>query len=244
MPSAEEVATILGLELLRQGNFSAAAGPVLMPLPERVVAVADDERRPVLAYIEGFSGLSVQAVGHDEGVEEPKVHVYLSRGSASLIRRLPQDIDEVPVIAHKMGPVVVRPDAAAAATNRAHLFERHGRICCGSSCGPTSERSSGTLGALARFGRMQQLYLLSNNHVLAGCNHVPRDQPILSPSSGDSRPDISAPREVGRHNQIHGLRTGDPIFVAPCDADLALAKAADADVWRPVFVYTNVAYMS
>jgi hypothetical protein len=230
MPSAEQVATILGFEFLRQGNFSAAAGPVLMPLPERVSAVADDERGPALTYIEGFSGLSIQAVGYEEGVEEPKVHIYLSRGSASIIRKLPHDIEEVPVVAHKMGPIVIRPDAAGAATNRPHLFERNGRICCGSSCGPTSERSSGTLGALARLGRAQQLYLLSNNHVLAGCNHVPRDQPILSPSSGDSGPGISAPREIGRHDRIHELRTGDPIFVTPCDADLALARATDANV--------------
>jgi hypothetical protein len=27
----------------------------------------------------------------------------------------------------------------------------------------------------------QQIHLLSNNHVFGGCNHVPQNQPILSP---------------------------------------------------------------
>jgi hypothetical protein len=73
----------------------------------------------------------------------------------------------------------------------------------------------------------QQIYLLSNNHVLGGCNHVPQNQPILSPSSNDSRADLRAPTEIGRHAEIHELRTGDPSFVNPCEADLALARATN-----------------
>ena len=103
-------------------------------------------------------------------------------------------------------------------------------MCCGTSCGPTSERSAGTLGSLVRFDAGQQLYILSNNHVLAGCSHVPKDQPVLAPSSMDGRPDAPAPREVGRHHSIGALRSGDPEFVTPCDADVALARASDADI--------------
>ncbi len=73
-----------------------------------------------------------------------------------------------------------------------------------------------------------QIYLLSNNHVFAGCNHVPRDQPVLSPSSNDGKPSMAAPREIGRHDLIHELRSGNPNFVNPCDADLALARATNA----------------
>jgi hypothetical protein len=126
-----------------------------------------------------------------------------------------------------MGPLTVRPEAAASATNRGNLFERGNRICCGSSCAPTSENSTGTLGALVRMPRSQQLYLLSNNHVFAGCNHVPLNQPILAPSSNDGSPTSRAPSEIGRHHAIHELRSGDPIFVNPCDADLAIARATD-----------------
>jgi hypothetical protein len=129
-----------------------------------------------------------------------------------------------------MGAITVRPDGAAAATHKGHLFERGNRVCCGSSCAPTSENSSGTLGALVRKGNQRQLFLLSNNHVLAGCNHVPRDQPILAPSSNDGYPGVRAPGEVGRHFEIHELRSGNPIFVNPCECDLALARATDPSI--------------
>ena len=122
-----------------------------------------------------------------------------------------------------MGPIVVRPDAAASATNHGLLFERGGRICCGSSCAPTSENCSGTLGALVKTTQSPHIHLLSNNHVFAGCNHVPRGQPILAPSSADGRPTMRAPTRFAAHDLIHELRSGDPNFVNPCDADLALA---------------------
>jgi hypothetical protein len=75
-----------------------------------------------------------------------------------------------------------------------------------------------------------EIYLLSNNHVFGGCNHVPVDQPILSPSSNDGRADIAAPREIGRHSEIDELRSGDPNFVRPCEGDLAIARATDEAV--------------
>jgi hypothetical protein len=181
----------------------------------------------------------VQSVGFEQGVEDPKVHIYLTRASARLVKSLPDTIsfkslpvpiEGVPLRAHRMGLVSVRPEAAATTTNRGHFYERNGRVCCGSSCAPTSENCTGTLGALVTFKESPEIYLLSNNHVFAGCNHVPKNQPILAPSSNDGRPDISAPREIGRHDRIHELRSGAPMFVNPCDTDLALARATSPNV--------------
>jgi hypothetical protein len=76
---------------------------------------------------------------------------------------------------------------------------------------------------------------VSNNHVLAGCNHVPPNQPILSPSSNDGRADIPSPKEIGRHDKIHVLTSGNPNFVNPCDADVAMARAVspgDLSSWQ------------
>ena len=129
-----------------------------------------------------------------------------------------------------MGMVTVRPDAAASATNHGHLFERNARIACGSSCAPTSENCSGTLGALVRRTGSRQIYLLSNNHVFSGCNHVPKDQPILAPSNADGSPTMRAPGEIGRHDLIHELRSGSPNFISPCEADLALARATNEEI--------------
>jgi hypothetical protein len=149
--------------------------------------------------------LAVQSVGFEEGPDNPKVHIYLTRGSAKLIKSIATEIDGVPIRAHKMGAITVRPDSAATATNRGYLFERNARVCCGSSCAPTSENCSGTLGAIVTTPNSPQLYLLSNNHVFAGCNHVPKDQPILSPSNNDSSPNVRAPTEIGRHALIREL---------------------------------------
>jgi hypothetical protein len=211
--------------------YSAAHGPVEVgSLVHAVAASASSLRKMDAEVEERFGSLAVQSVGFEEGTSDPKVHIYLTRSSAALLKRLPKTVEGVGVRAHRMGPITVRPEAAASATNQGHLFERKNRIACGSSCAPTSEQLSGTLGALVRKGSGSQLYLLSNNHVFAGCNHVPKNQPILAPSSLDGRPTVRAPGEIGRHELIHELRSGSPNFVNPCDADWALARATDAAI--------------
>jgi hypothetical protein len=227
---AQAVAAVLAYEFLRNGNYSASSGPVELTVGVPAAAAAEDETRAEFRGTPEFGGLSVQSVGFEEGIEDPKVHIYLTRASARLTKSLPEGLEGVPLQAHRMGLVSVRPEAAGSATNRGHFYERNGRVCCGSSCAPTSENWTGTLGALVAVEHSEEIYLLSNNHVLAGCNHVPRNQPILAPSSNDGRPDISAPREIGRHDRIHELRSGSPMFVNPCDTDLALARATSPNV--------------
>ena len=224
MATAEDVAAALSYEFFKEGRYSASIGPIEVPhLLAAAATTADEARRDAAA----FGAISVQAVGFEQGTEEPAVHIYLTRGSNRLIKSLPKEVDGVRVRVHQMGAINVRPEQAGASTNLGHVFERKDRICCGSSCAPTSEASTGTLGALAKFGGSKQIYLLSNNHVLAGCNHVPKGQPILSPSSADGRPLMRAPGEIGRHDLISELRTGHPAMVPPCTIDLALAIATD-----------------
>jgi hypothetical protein len=219
---------LLAYEFLKKGNYSASVGPIEVPALTSAVITGDEGMAIDYAHLaEPFGGLAVQAVGFDEGVPDPKVHIYLTRGSLRLINSMPDEVESVPVRMHKMGAITIRPEAAGTATNRGHLYERRNRICCGSSCAPTSENCSGTLGALVRKPRSQQVYLLSNNHVFAGCNHVPLNQPILAPSSNDGNPAVRAPGEIGRHHEIHELHSGNPVFVNPCDVDLALARATD-----------------
>jgi hypothetical protein len=238
MASAEEIATLLAYEFLRTGRYSASTGPVEMPsLAIGAVGAEDEdfddvvrfrERAAVTSYnVEGFSGLAVQSVGYEEGPADPAVHLYLTRGAVKQMKALPDQIDGVPVKVHRMGPITVRPEAMASSTNRGNIFELNNRICCGSSCGPTSERGAGTLGAIVKIGNRNDLFLLSNNHVLSGCNHVPHNQPILAPASMDGRPDAIAPHEIGRHHMLHELRSGDPHFVVPGGIDLALGRVSD-----------------
>jgi hypothetical protein len=213
---AEAIAAALADEFLKNGNYNASSGPIELPvLVSAVTAGVEDDTVAEFRRVPEFGGLAVQSVGFEEGVDDPKVHIYLTRASARLVKSLPEEIEGISLRAHRMGPVSVRPESAAAATNRGNFYERNGRVCCGSSCAPTSENCTGTLGALVSLQGSQAIYLLSNNHVFAGCNHVPRNQPILAPSSNDGRPDISAPREIGRHDRIHELRSGSPMFVNP-----------------------------
>jgi hypothetical protein len=163
------VADELALEFLRRGQYSASAGPV--DLGHGVAASA-----AAASYVEataGFAGLAVQSVGVEQGVNTPMIHLYLTHGTQRQLRELPKEVGGVQVRPHKIGAINVRPDAANRVKSKAFVFERKGRICCGSSCGPTSEDSTGTLGALVRNASDNALYLLSNNHVFAGCNHVP-----------------------------------------------------------------------
>lgn len=228
MANAEDIATRLAYEFLRAGQYSASTGPVELPrLYARAAMVDEVGVDNFAARLEPFSGLQVQSVGFEDGPEEPKVHLYLTRGSVHSMKALPNKIDDVPVATHKMGAITIRPNAPALSTNRGNVYERKDRICCGTSCGPTSERGAGTLGAIVTMTGGSDLFLLSNNHVFAGCNHVPQNQPILAPSNMDGRPDARAPHEIGRHHAIGELRSGDPLFVKPCDADVALARATN-----------------
>lgn len=231
MADAEEIAERLAYEFLKMGRYGAASGPVEVPIPAGAAGAAvGDEVEEFTDRVEAFSGVQVQSVGYEDGAEEPKVHVYLTRGSAREIKSLPTQVDDVQIRVHKVGAITVRPEAAGTQTNRGNVFVRNTRICCGSSVAPTSERSAGTLGALVKLGGQPQVYLLSNNHVLAGCNHVPQNQPVLAPASMDGRPDAPAPREVGRHYAIGVLTSGDPIFVQPSVADVALARASNPGI--------------
>ena len=124
MPSAEQVATALAYEFLKKGNYSAASGPVEVPRLLRVAAVADVlEDEGEFQIIPEFAGLSVQSVGFEDGVDDPKVHIYLTRGSSRMIKELPEEVEDVPLRAHKMGPINVRPDWPIA-TNRGNFMRK------------------------------------------------------------------------------------------------------------------------
>jgi hypothetical protein len=118
MPTAEEVATGLAYEFLKQGNYSASVGPIEVPALVQGAAASNEEDF-ALEYAqraEPFGGLAVQSVGFEQGPRKPKVHVYLTRGSVRLIKTLPTEIDGVPVQVHRMGAITVRPEAVNSTT--------------------------------------------------------------------------------------------------------------------------------
>ena len=181
----------------------------------------------------GFDGLSIQSVGYTLGAEEEAVHVYVTRGSKRSLAELLTRVGDVQIEVINLGKVDKKPEAAYAAVSRGNVYQRNGRIACGSSCAPAGENYSGTFGALvySSVGVMA----LSNNHVFAACNHIALGQPILSPSSNDARPNVPAPRELCRHSGIVELRSGTPDLVplAGCGKRTRRTDVVDGASSRP-----------
>ena len=226
--AAKDLALALAQRFLRSGNFVLAG--VQGGGPHTILPATADVSE-IFEYDEyGFAGLAVQSVGVEEGVSEPKVHVYVTKGSRRVIEREVEAGDQaISVAINRIGRVTIKPEAAFAATHAGRVYLRGDRVACGSSCAPSPESYAGTLGALVckTGGADNTRFLLSNNHVLAACNHTPVGMPILSPANRDARPGVRAPGEVGRHAEICELRSGDPALVPVSCDDIAIATAVN-----------------
>lgn len=222
---AEQVARRLTAYFLEHGNFtqaganSAGAGAVPAALADAGEEYAEDLE---------IAGLAVDSVGYEPGAEQPTVHVYLTKASRAAERQLATPQGEVKIVTHYVGNLVVRPELRPVAGAQGKVYEHNGKIACGSSCSPSNERSVGTFGALVKIAGDDAFYMLSNNHVLAGCNHVPVGMPIMSPSplcdGGGNQPH---PRTIAEHAKIVAIRSGAPALVDPIAEDVALAEVFD-----------------
>jgi hypothetical protein len=223
----ERLAKSFAAKFLENGNYGALGarlGPTA-PFEEAQAAVTgglDD-------YFQddtGFSGLAVHSVGYTAGAEDEKVVIYVTKGSRKALEEIPSEVEGVSVEAKLMGKLKAGPAMAAAGPS--NLFERNGRIACGSSCAPSGQSYAGTLGAFLRDGN--QMLALSNNHIFAACNHTPIGMPILSPSTMDSRPNRRPPTAICLHDKIVELRSGYPGLVQTMRLDAALGKVTNPDI--------------
>ena len=218
---AKELARVIAASFLAGGNYTDAA-PFGDNLAEGIFP-AGATTEEGFHYINnlGFAGLAVHSVGYEEGGDDERVHVYVTKGQHKAEHEVNENVE---VVVNRIGRVTVRPDQAASTTRNGNVFNRSpNQIACGSSCAPSTEKYAGTLGALVRKADSDQLYVLSNNHVLAAGNHTPVGMPILSPSTIDSRPGRRAPTEICRHSEICELRSGEPALVPPAREDIAIA---------------------
>jgi hypothetical protein len=158
------------------------------------------------------------------------VHIYVTKGSPGKLRKLKTEIDGVTIQVNNIGNPTVRPEIAPSASRHGNLYTRNDRIACGSSCAPSGVGYSGTLGGIVRKVSSEELFIISNNHIIAECNHTPVNMPIMAPSTADSRPGIRAPIQIARHREIHELRSGVPDLVPPSLADVAIAVVHEEGV--------------
>lgn len=229
---AKEVAAAFTNLFLENGNFESSGGPMSpQALPAAAVRAGIPEQ-----FDQGFDGLSVHAVGYETGevmdgetelediAEDDEVHIYVTRGSKRALSALPASVGGIRVRVHNDGRIIVKPHLSATTVNRGNVYNRDGRIACGSSCAPSGIGLAGTFGALVKKPD-GMIYVLSNNHVIGDCNHAPIGLPIMAPADIDGR--VQVPRGIAKHSEIVELRSGAPAQVSPCREDLAIAEVLD-----------------
>ena len=224
---ARSVAQLLMKRFMAQGNLTVVPQR-LGSIEEGMQLVGSQNKKEVWEETLAFSGLAVQAVGHEEGKENPGVVVYVTKGSTRALRRFPKTVDDVSVEIMKIGLVSVRPDQAGKPTREPGIYLRKDRIACGGSCA-SGGGDQGTIGALVKKDGEAELFLLSANHVLAGCNHIPPGMPIMAPASDDARPDAPNPRTIATLSRTIPLHSGDPRHVNPCEEDVAIGLITEPE---------------
>jgi hypothetical protein len=226
---AEALAQQLTAYFLENGLYEDVGASVESALI--VPAAVSGEVIPAGDLQTAFSGLAVRGVGYGtvEGGDEPDtVFVYVTRSSRKKEKALLSEFGGR-IRLEKVGNVSIRPELASSATNSGNTWRNGTRTACGSSIGVAGEQSAGTLGALL-FGPDKNLYCLSNNHVIGGCNHTPKGQPILSPSAIDARPGGPNVEQIAVFERLDELRSGDIAHVPTQAMDAAVGRILGQDL--------------
>lgn len=221
MGKANEVAKMLSERFMKEGSY-ALADVRSQAIGTQPIKTEESEAE-VYSQI-GASGLSV----HSVGCTDDTIYIYTTKSPGKASKHIPQELSGVNVVVKKIGKILVEPEATSSLMSRGNIYVRqNGAISCGSSCAPAREAYSGTFGALVRLKEDNSLCILSNNHVLSDCNHVPAKMPILSPSNQDTHPGGVNIRTIAHHKQFMELRSGDRYLVPVSQADVAIAEVTD-----------------
>lgn len=229
MTTAKEVANELFREFVSAGMFHDSIKSNAM-LESSVNPASSSSVGNEWLLENDFINAPIQAVGYEEYADDDErkgqeaVYIYLSKGSDRELQKIDKEKDGIRVKARKLSPITIKPKASINTPHLPKIFiGENMELACGSSCSPVNVNYSGTMGALLRGRDDNKMYILSNNHVIGGCNHAQKNTIIMSPAPSDAKVGI-APREVGRLEFVYPLRSGHPDFVDLCRIDAALAK--------------------
>jgi hypothetical protein len=169
-----------------------------------------------------FHNRGVLFVGFNEADE--KVIVYTQkRLSKRDLTKLPQRIDNVSFV-YKQGGFGVAGGSPGLPFSGGPYTLRGGFYTCGSSVNPANSIGAGTLGCLVK-DKNNDLYGLSANHVVGGCNFSQPGLPILAPGTVDVAAGHLDPFTIGHHVGCLPMTDGLPQIVDVSEnTDAALVR--------------------
>lgn len=236
MTKARFIAQLLSKRFMAEGRITASKP--IGSLQDGLQLASAKNKASAWNETEAFSPLSVMSIGVREGKQDqedgqksaPEVVIFATgRPTARLLKALPREIDGISIVVARSTGIGINPDQALGDTTDPKLYQYNGRIACGSSCA-TATGAPGTIGALVKKRGKDDLYILSCNHVLAACNQIPLQMPIISPAPNDAKPSGPLPVSIARLSNVIPLLFGDPTNSSPCEEDVALGKVLDPDL--------------
>ena len=114
------------------------------------------------------SGTRRRRSGRGEGA-----YLHNERSSPKKAVSVVVGMRQIPIVVNKLRETYHQSRASEWRPTEGTLFEHNGRVACGSSLLFSGENYSGTFGAIVRKKKGGDMHILSNNHILAACNHTP-----------------------------------------------------------------------
>ena len=203
-------------------KFSKEYTPPTKEAIAKIKSVREKYETELLAYenVVGVStGLNVKNM---EPIEELAIQVLVEKKveEKDLRKALPKKIDSIPLDVLETGKLEIQPLTAMIRPSKPGFSLGHFEI------------TAGTFGALVNDVMSGQMYILSNNHVLANSNLAALGDPILQPGRADGGTFPSSKIatlerfvEIIPTNQSPGYNLVDAAIATPDDSRLAVADA-------------------
>lgn len=233
-------------------NPGSAANPPVPPEPQAVARVVkvQNQHTSRLMKVKGVVGV---ATGLGAG-GRVVIKVFTKKGE---VGELPNQIDGIAVEAEKSGafralqrasqPRVRPPEGQIQPADPTQFFSRP--VPIGISISPKFWTAgggywAGTLGCRVK-DPAGKVYILSNNHVMAGTNIVPRGTPILQPGLLETGGEYRGPEyEIGELTEYVRIRMNAESEANPNRVDAAIALSSKEKLGNVTFPGGYKAYKS
>lgn len=235
MTKARRIAELISARIISEGHLAGDKNHVGNPGAGASFAATQGQEGEY-EETELYRGLEVVSVvyrngkaaeGENSEIEDEVVIHAKGRMTKDFLASMTKEIDGVKVTVEESTLVHVDPEEAYKYSGGASLYERNGKIACGSSCA-TATGFPGTLGALVTRTGEEGLFILSCSHVLSACDVIRRGMPILAPAPDDAKPEGHLPLSIARLTKTMPMQHGHYSHENVCEIDAAVGKVVDA----------------